>query len=64
MSLQRKTNVVMFKLGTGGSTMHQIMLTGIYGLSITLFCIIASFFFVDALGRRMSLFIGIFLQVF
>lgn len=43
--------------------MHQIMLTGVYGLSITLFCIIASFFFVDALGRRMSLFIGITLQM-
>ena len=43
--------------------MHEIMLTGVYGLSITLFCVISSFLIVDALGRRMSLFIGITLQM-
>lgn len=43
--------------------MHQIMLTGLYGLAITLFCIIASFFFVDILGRRISLFVGLIIQM-
>jgi hypothetical protein len=41
----------------------QIFSTGFYGVSKLVFCIVASLFFVDAVGRRKSLLIGITIQM-
>ena len=41
----------------------QIFSTGFYAISKLIFCIIASLFFVDAIGRRKSLLIGITTQM-
>ena len=50
-------------IGTEGGTDEQIFLSGMYGLSKFFMSILASFFLIDALGRRKSLFIGISLQM-
>ena len=50
-------------MGLGGGTTRSLFLTGMYGMSKLFFCLIASFFFIDALGRRKSLFIGITIQM-
>lgn len=50
-------------MGLGGGTARSIFLSGMYGMSKLFFCLIASFFFIDVLGRRKSLFIGITIQM-
>ena len=46
------------------STNEQVMASGLYGLAKLVCCILASLFFVDVIGRRKSLFIGITVQMF
>lgn len=50
-------------ISPGGDTTRDIFLSGMYGFSKFWFSLIASFVFIDALGRRNSLFIGAFLQM-
>lgn len=50
-------------LGHGGSSTESLFLSGMYSFSKLCFTLIASFFFVDAIGRRASLFTGAVLQV-
>lgn len=50
-------------VGLGGSSTHNLLLTGMYTLAKFIFSLFASFFFIDALGRRNSLFVGITLQM-
>lgn len=50
-------------VGAAGDTQHSMFLSGMYGLSKFFFVLIATFFFIDALGRRKSLFIGAGLQM-
>lgn len=50
-------------MGLGGDTKRSLFLSGMYGMSKMFFTLIASFFFIDALGRRKSLFVGISLQM-
>lgn len=54
---------VLKLLGQAGDTTHSFFLSGMYSFSKLGFTTIASFFFVDALGRRGSLFTGAFLQM-
>lgn len=54
---------IMKILGLGETTKDQLFLTGMYGFAKFWFMLIASFFFIDALGRRKSLFVGISLQM-
>ncbi|KAK4498601.1 hypothetical protein PRZ48_011260 [Zasmidium cellare] len=46
-----------------GGTAHNIFISGMYALSKLCFSLLASFLFVDALGRRRSLFIGATIQM-
>ena len=50
-------------ISPGGGTTRNMFLSGMYGFSKFWFSLIASFLFIDALGRRNSLFIGAFLQM-
>lgn len=50
-------------LGSAGGTTHSLFLSGMYSFSKLCFTLIASFFFIDALGRRGSLFTGASLQM-
>ncbi|KAI1047465.1 hypothetical protein LB505_009953 [Fusarium chuoi] len=54
---------IMSIMGIGGGTSESMFLSGMYGFSKFIFSLVASFFFIDALGRRRSLFIGITLQL-
>ncbi|CAG9985146.1 unnamed protein product [Clonostachys byssicola] len=54
---------ILTLIGIGGDASRNIFLSGMYTFSKFCFAIIASFFFVDALGRRKSLFVGAFLQM-
>lgn len=54
---------VLKLLGQAGDTTHSLFLSGMYSFAKLGFTTIASFFFVDALGRRGSLFTGAFLQM-
>ncbi|TPX13735.1 uncharacterized protein E0L32_005938 [Thyridium curvatum] len=54
---------IMSIIGVGGGTSQSMFLSGMYGFSKFIFSLIASFFFIDALGRRRSLFVGITLQL-
>ena len=55
---------IMKMVGNEGMTTEDAMfLSGMYGLSKLVFVLIASFFFIDALGRRKSLFVGILTQM-
>lgn len=54
---------IMKIIGLGGGTERSMFLSGMYGLSKFFFSLIASFFFIDALGRRRSLFVGISIQL-
>ncbi|KAL5362545.1 general substrate transporter [Aspergillus floccosus] len=54
---------IMSIIGLGGGTDRSMFLSGMYCLSKFFFSIIASFFFIDALGRRRSLFVGISVQL-
>ena len=54
---------ILTLMGVGGGTTRNLFLSGMYGLSKLFFALIASFFFIDALGRRRSLFVGITFQM-
>lgn len=54
---------IMELLGDETSTQRRIFLSGMYGFSKLWFSLISSFFFIDILGRRRSLFIGITVQM-
>lgn len=54
---------ILTLIGIGGDPVRNIFLSGMYSFSKSCFTIIASFFFVDALGRRNSLFLGATLQM-
>ncbi|KAK5050879.1 hypothetical protein LTR84_003438 [Exophiala bonariae] len=54
---------ILSLMGLGGGPTRSMFLSGMYGLSKLFFTLIASFFFIDALGRRKSLFVGTFLQL-
>ncbi|KAG7141684.1 quinate permease like protein [Verticillium longisporum] len=53
----------MLRKGSQMKTSEDIFLSGIYGFSKLWFSLIASFFFIDILGRRRSMFIGIAVQM-
>ncbi|KAJ5157918.1 uncharacterized protein N7482_009018 [Penicillium canariense] len=46
-----------------GNTSEKMFISGMYGMAKFFIAIIASFFFIDALGRRRSLFIGVITQM-
>lgn len=50
---------IMEMLDSTQGTAHNMFLSGMYGFSKLCFSLLASFFFIDILGRRRSLFIGI-----
>ncbi|RMJ03411.1 hypothetical protein CDV36_015064 [Fusarium kuroshium] len=54
---------IMSILGISGGTQRSIFLSGMYGLAKLGFSLFASFFFIDTLGRRKSLFVGISCQM-
>lgn len=54
---------IMSIMGLGGGTARSMFLSGMYGFSKFIFSIVASFFFIDALGRRRSLFVGVAIQM-
>lgn len=54
---------ILTLMGMGGGTAHNIFLSSMYAMAKFFFAIMASFFFIDALGRRKSLFIGVSLQM-
>lgn len=54
---------ILTLMGVGGGTHRNLFLTGMYAMSKLFFSLIASFFFIDALGRRKSLFVGACLQM-
>ncbi len=54
---------ILTVIGVAGGNLHHLFLTGMYGLSKLVFILIGSFFFIDGLGRRKSLFIGICFQM-
>ncbi|KAL2205488.1 general substrate transporter [Sarocladium strictum] len=54
---------ILSLMGVGGDTTHSLFLSGMYSMAKFFFCLIASFFFIDALGRRKSLFVGITIQM-
>lgn len=54
---------VLNLIGVGGGPTRSMFLSAMYGLSKLFFTLIASFFFIDALGRRKSLFVGVFFQL-
>lgn len=54
---------ILSLVGLRGGTGHNIFISGMYSMSKFFYTLIASFFFVDALGRRRSLFTGITIQM-
>lgn len=54
---------ILTLMGVGGDTSRSLFLSGMYSMAKFFFCLIASFFFIDALGRRKSLFVGIIVQL-
>lgn len=54
---------IMALLSDTNGTSKQIFLSGMYGFSKLWFSLFASLFFVDILGRRRSLFVGISVQL-
>ncbi|TPX09911.1 uncharacterized protein E0L32_008933 [Thyridium curvatum] len=50
-------------IGVEGGTKNSLFYSGMYSMAKFWFTVIASFFFIDALGRRRSLFIGITIQM-
>ncbi|KAL4928577.1 general substrate transporter [Aspergillus undulatus] len=53
---------VLGMVGIKGDTAYSLFVTGMYSMS-KFFTLIASFFFVEAIGRRNSLFLGITVQM-
>ncbi|KAL4885821.1 general substrate transporter [Aspergillus karnatakaensis] len=54
---------VLGMVGIEGDASYSLFVTAMYSMSKFFFTLIASFFFVDALGRRNSLFLGITIQM-
>lgn len=54
---------IMKLIGTAGDSHHSLFLSSMYSLAKFFFTLIASFFLIDALGRRGSLFTGITIQM-
>ncbi|KAJ4206345.1 hypothetical protein FSOLCH5_002051 [Fusarium solani] len=54
---------ILSLMGISGANGHGLFLSSMYSLSKFFYTLIASFFFIDALGRRKSLFIGIIIQL-
>lgn len=54
---------ILSLVGLGGGTGHSLFISGMYSMSKFFYTLIASFFFIDALGRRRSLFTGITIQM-
>lgn len=54
---------ILSMIGLGGGPERSLFLSSMYSLAKFFFTIMASFFFVDALGRRKSLFVGITIQM-
>ncbi|KAH8696218.1 general substrate transporter [Talaromyces proteolyticus] len=54
---------IMKLLGVGGGNVESMFLSGMYSFSKLWFLLFASFFLVDGLGRRRSLFLGITVQM-
>lgn len=54
---------ILTMMGLGGTTDRSMFLTGMYSMAKFFYTLIASFFFIDALGRRKSLFTGITIQM-
>ncbi|KAJ5273487.1 hypothetical protein N7478_008612 [Penicillium angulare] len=54
---------ILALVGASDDTAHSIFLSGMYSLAKFFFTLIASFFIIDAMGRRKSAFIGITIQV-
>ncbi|GAM40910.1 hypothetical protein TCE0_041f13625 [Talaromyces pinophilus] len=50
-------------VGVKGGTSYSLFISAMYGVVKFIYTLIASFFFVDALGRRNSLFFGITVQM-
>ncbi|KAH6886302.1 general substrate transporter [Thelonectria olida] len=54
---------ILALIGIDGANGHSLFLSGMYSMSKFFYTLIASFFFIDALGRRKSLFVGITIQM-
>ncbi|KAL1875488.1 hypothetical protein VTK73DRAFT_10038 [Phialemonium thermophilum] len=54
---------ILTLVGVNADGSKKLLLSGMYSLAKLFFTIITSFFFVDALGRRKSLFLGIAVQM-
>ncbi|PLB52250.1 general substrate transporter [Aspergillus steynii IBT 23096] len=54
---------ILSMMGLGGGTERSLFLTSMYSMAKFFFTLMASFFFIDALGRRKSLFLGITIQM-
>jgi uncharacterized membrane protein (GlpM family) len=54
---------ILTLIGAGGTTDRNMFLTGMYSMAKFFYTLMASFFFIDALGRRKSLFVGIIVQM-
>lgn len=54
---------ILKMIGTGGGPDRSMFISGMYGVSKFFFCMMTSFFFIDALGRRKSMIFGITVQM-
>ncbi|KAH6677800.1 general substrate transporter [Plectosphaerella plurivora] len=54
---------ILSLIGVGGDRSHSLFLSSMYSMAKFFYTLIASFFFIDALGRRGSLFTGITIQL-
>lgn len=54
---------ILSLMGMGGEQARNLLLAAMYSMAKVFYTIIASFFFVDALGRCNSLFVGITFQL-
>lgn len=54
---------ILETIGIAGNRERNMFLTGMYALTKFFYALIVSFFFIDLLGRRMSLFVGTTIQI-
>lgn len=54
---------ILSLVGVKGGTSYSLLIAAMYGVVKFFYTVIASFFFVDAIGRRNSLFLGITIQM-
>lgn len=54
---------ILQAIGIAGDRERNMFLTGMYTMTKFFYAIIVSFFFIDLLGRRMSLFVGTTIQI-